>query len=822
MPLLWKSAVAVADTMKKILPVIRLLLPFALAGFTAFVLLVSSAFLYVSPKLPSRDSYTNIRLENPLRVFTSDGKLLAEFGSRRSNPIKYGEIPPQVIQALISSEDKRFYAHKGVDMLGLLRSIAGIITGNDWGGGSTITMQVTKNFFFEGESAYSRKFKEVLLAIKMEKELSKEEIIELYLNRTFFGVSAYGIKAAARQYYDKEVEQLTLAEAATLIGILPRPNAYNPLQSQELALAERTRVLRRMRDQGMINNGQFEAAMTSPETAQRYGRQPDLDAPYVAELVRLEMVARYGELALTDGFEVYTTINSEMQRIADQALVNGLERYDRNHGYRGRENHLSPSEDGSIAAWLDILTTIPTVAAQQPAFVQSVAERSITALLKNGESVTLDWDGIRWAKRFITTSSWGSSPRSAFEVAEPGDLIRVTRNADGNWMLGQVPAVNGGLVSLNPSNGAILALAGGYDFYASSFNRITQAKRQPGSNFKPFLYAAALENGYTPASLINDAPLARSDYRPENFEGNFLGPIRLKYALTQSKNLVSLRLYEALGENVVLPYMGRFGFNEQDIPRNDLTVAIGSHAVTPLEVATGYAVFANGGYLVEPYLIDRIVNFNDGEVFNARPATVCHLCELPDPAEAELLPGSGTTFDGDAEPLETAVLPQAPRVIDERVAYIMNTILRSVITEGSGRGIGRAINRQDLAGKTGTTNDNKDLWFSGFNGNLVTTVYVGYDQPEGLGRAEQAATVAVPIWIDFMKPVLGDSPQAMMAQPDGLATVRINRETGLRALPDDSNAIFEIFREEDLPPYSAGASPENSQQPAAEPFDPLF
>jgi len=818
MTFIWKSPVA--DAMKKILHVIRLLLPLALAGFTAFILLVSSAFLYVSPKLPSRDSYTNIRLENPLRVFTSDGKLLAEFGSRRSNPIKYGEIPPHVIQALISSEDKRFYTHKGVDMLGLLRSVAGIATGNDWGGGSTITMQVTKNFFFEGESAYSRKFKEVLLAIKMEKELSKEEIIELYLNRTFFGVSAYGIKAAARQYYDKEVEQLTLAETATLIGILPRPNAYNPLQSRELALTERTRVLRRMHDQGMINNGQFELALTSPETAQRYGRQPDLDAPYVAELVRLEMVDRYGELALTDGFEVYTTINSEMQRIADQALVNGLERYDRNHGYRGRENHLRPAEDGTTAAWLDVLAATPTVAAQQPAFVQSVAERSIIALLKTGESVTLEWDGIRWAKRFISPSSWGSSPRSAFEVAEPGDLIRVSRNADGNWMLGQVPAVNGGLVSLNPANGAILALAGGYDFYASSFNRITQAKRQPGSNFKPFLYAAALENGYTPASLINDAPLARSDYRPENFEGNFLGPIRLKYALTQSKNLVSLRLYEALGENVVLPYMNRFGFNEQEIPRNDLTVAIGSHAVTPLEVASGYTVFANGGYMVKPYLVDRIVNFNDGEVYKARPATVCHLCELPDTAEAELLTGSAAALETDAP--ESATLPQAPRVIDERAAYIMNTILRSVITEGSGRGIGRAINRQDLAGKTGTTNDNKDLWFSGFNGNLVTTVYVGYDQPEGLGRAEQAATVAVPIWIDFMKPVLGDSAPAMMAQPDGLVTVRINRETGLRALPDDSNAIFEIFREEDLPPYSAGTSPDNSQQPGTEPFDPLF
>lgn len=807
--------------MKKLLPSIRLLLTLALAGLTAFTLLVSSAFLYVSPKLPKRDSYTNIRLENPLRVFTADGKLLAEFGSRRSNPIKYNEIPLQVIQALIASEDRRFYNHGGVDTLGLLRSIAGILTGNDWGGGSTITMQVTKNFFFEGESAYSRKFKEVLLALKMEKELSKEEIIELYLNRTFFGVSAYGIKAAASQYYDKQVDQLSLAEIATLVGILPRPNAYNPLQSLELSRSERARVLRRMRDQGMINRSQYELALASPETARRYGRQPDLDAPYVAELVRLEMVERYGELALTDGFEVHTTIDSRLQGLADLALAKGLERYDRNHGYRGAEQHLAPTEDGSTRHWHEVLAATPTVAGQEPAFVQAVSDRSITALLKSGESTTLGWDGLRWAKRFLDTDSWGASPRSALEIAEPGDLIRVTRDETGNWMLGQIPAANGGLVSLHPANGAILALAGGYDFYRSSFNRITQARRQPGSNFKPFLYAAALANGYTTATLINDAPLARSDYRPQNYEGDFLGPIRLKYALTQSKNLVSLRLYEALGEDVALPYIGRFGFDEKAIPRKDLTIAIGSHAVTPLAMAAGYAVFANGGYKVEPYLIERIVNFNDGEVYQARPVTVCGACaRQADVAQAvsDKLPG---VPEAEGDTPEIPSLPPAPRVIDERTAYIMNTILRSVITEGSGRGVERAINRQDLAGKTGTTNDATDLWFSGFNGDMVTTVYVGYDQPQSLGR-EQAATVAVPIWIDFMKPALEGKPQNMMAQPDGLVTVRINRATGLRALPDDRNAIFEIFREEDLPPYDTGASPQNQPQQDQETFDPLF
>ncbi len=790
-------------------PRIKQLLKFmswwALAGMAGSAMLVSSGFLYLSPKLPDKQSYTNIRLENPLRIFSRDGKLLAEFGSRRSNPVSYDAIPLQVVNALVSSEDKRFYEHHGVDLFGLLRSVVGIVTGNDWGGGSTITMQVTKNFFFEGEAPYSRKFKEILLAIKMENELSKEEILELYLNRTFFGISAYGIAAAARQYYDKDVNDLSLAEIATLIGIMPRPNAYNPLQSPQRALEERGRVLRRMLDQGMINEGEYDIALTSPETARRYGRQPDLAAPYIAEMVRLDMVARYGEVALTDGYEVYTTVDSQMQAAADKALEQGLERYDRTHGYRGRENHYNPSADGTTTAWVNILAQTPIVADQHPAFVTNVDDQSITALRSDGQEILLDWDGIRWAKPFINVNAWGASPRNAREVAVVGDLIRITQDANGKWMLGQVPAVNGGLVSLDPNNGAILALAGGYDFNANSFNRITQAKRQPGSNFKPFLYSAALENGYTAATLINDAPLARSDYRPENFGGDFMGPIRLKYALTQSKNLVSLRLFEALGEDVALPYIARFGFKQQDFPRDDLTVAIGSHAVLPLEVATGYTVFANGGYKIEPYLIDRIVNFNDGEVFQAHPVTVCRQCEIAPSTQAQsdasiAIPASATTTDILSNPV-------APRVLEERTTYIMNSILKSVITDGSARSVDRAFERTDLAGKTGTTNDAFDLWFSGFNGDVEATVYIGYDQPQSLGSNEQAATVSLPIWIDYMKVVLEGKPENSMGQPDGVATVRINSKTGLRARPGEADALFEIFKAEELPPYADEGTP---------------
>ena len=803
----------------RLIKLIKFLVWWAVTGLAGLVMVGASEFLYLSPKLPDKASYTNIRLENPLRIFSSDGKLLAEFGSRRSNPVSFESIPTQIVNALISSEDKRFYEHNGVDSIGLLRSVVGILTGQDWGGGSTITMQVTKNFFFEGEPAYSRKFKEILLAIKMEKELSKEEILELYLNRTFFGISAYGIAAAARQYYDKEISELTLPEIATMVGIMPRPNSWNPLQSPDKAHEERSRVLRRMLDQDMITEAEYEMAISSPETARRYGRQPELNAPYIAEMVRLEMVARYGELALTDGYEVYTTVDSKMQAAADKALKAGLERYDRTHGYRGPENHFNPSPDASTTQWLGILANTQVVADQQPAFVIAVADQSLTALLSDGQQVSIGWEGIRWAKPFINNSAWGSTPGNAREVASVGDLVRITHDKDGKWMLGQVPAVNGGLVSLNPNNGAILALAGGYDFNASSFNRITQAKRQPGSNFKPFLYTAALEHGYTAATLINDAPLARADYRPENFGGDFMGPIRLKYALTQSKNLVSLRLYEALGEDVVLPYVARFGFKQEEFPRDDLTVAIGSHAVLPLEIATGYTTFANGGYKVEPYLIDRIVNFNDGDVYQAHPITVCKECSANAPA-SEGSSGPATNSDPAAE---IPGNPVAKRVLDERTTYIMNSILKSVITEGSARSVDRAFERTDLAGKTGTTDDAFDLWFSGFNADVEATVYVGYDQPQTLGSNEQASTVSLPIWIDYMQAVLEGRPENSMAQPDGVATVRINSKTGLRARPGEPDSIFEIFKAEELPPYSDGGDDASGDKPAqAKKEEPLF
>lgn len=768
-----------------------------LAGMLGVVLVCASAFLYLSPKLPSAESYRHLRLENPLRIFSADGKLIAEFGNQRRDPVRYEEIPPQLINALIASEDSRFYSHNGVDLRALARSVIGIVSGRQSGGGSTLTMQVAKNISFAGEDPYSRKFKEILLALQIERELGKQEILELYFNLSFFGISAYGISAASTQYYDKPPAELSLSEMATMVAILPAPNTYNPLRSPELARALRSRVLRRMHELDMISRQQRDLANSAPLTAERHGRSTELQAHYIAEMIRQQMVERYGEKAMIDGFEVYTTVDSRLQQLADKALETGLENYDHRHGYRGPENHYSPgdSEGEPTERWLELLAGRQVVADQHPAFVTEVRERGFTALLKTGEEIDVDWEGMRWAKRYINVDAWGSTPDSAGEVLEPGDLIRVTPGPEGAWQLGQVPAVNGAMVALEPDNGAIRALSGGYDFFASRFNRVTQAQRQPGSNFKPFLYAAALENGYTAASLINDAPLPRSDYRPENFNREFMGPIRLKYALVNSKNLVSLRLYDALGEDVVLPYVDRFGFNSVAFPRNDLTVAIGSHAVTPLEIAAGYSVFANGGHQVEPYLIERIENFNDGLVYKARPREVCDPCGLPEPMEI-------TPADGSSAPEFYQMPNPAEQVIDERVAYIMNSMLRSVITDGSGRPANRAIGRADLAGKTGTTNEAADLWFSGYNGDLLSTVYVGFDQPSSLGRSEQAATVSLPIWIDFMKTALEGKPERVMSQPDGLVTVRIDPKTGLRTHASDENAIFETFLEDRVPEFN--------------------
>lgn len=748
----------------------------ALAGIT---MVAMAAYLYLAPLLPAAETYRDVRLETPLRIYTADNRLIDEIGNRR-NPVSFDEVPPLLTDALIATEDVRFYSHPGVDIQSLGRGFYGFITGNALGGGSTITMQLANNLSFDSDNVYLRKFKEIPFALQIQRELTKEEILTLYLNTIYFGAGADGIGAAAYVYYGKEVSDLTLAEAAMMISLLPCPSTCNPLANPERAIARRETRLRNMLAENMITRAEYEAANAEPVTAQRRNRNIEVPAPYVAEMVRQQLYDEFGEETYSRGFEVVTTIDGDKQLAANKALVEGLEiYYDKRHGYRGPDAHYPPDLLDPRAAWLEQLEAVPEYASQQPAIVTSVQGLSFSALLKSGNTITVPWEGIDWAYAFRSRNEAWPPPQTASDVVQVGDLIRLKETAAG-WELGQVPDIQGALVSMSPSDGGILALVGGYDFRRSQVNRVT-TPRPPGSNFKPFLYGAALEQGYTAATTINDAPITRGDYRPNNYENNFLGPITLRYALQQSRNVPAVRLYDQLGSETVLPFAKRFGFPTENFPRNDLTVALGSQDVQPLEIVTGYSAIANGGYKVDPWLIKEIRNDADGVLYQANPRVVCE-------QNCQQLTGEDSGSQ----------LP-APRIMEARAAYILNSMLRSVITDGSGARVSRELNRGDLMGKTGTTNGPQELWFSGFNRDIATTVFIGFDQPEPLGEREQGATVAVPIWIDYMREALDGAPLNTMGRPDGVVDRLIDRDTGAPATPGDPNAVFEYFREENAP-----------------------
>jgi len=748
----------------------------ALAGIT---MVAMAAYLYLAPLLPAAETYRDVRLETPLRIYTADNRLIDEIGNRR-NPVTFEEIPPLLTEALIATEDVRFYSHPGVDIQSLGRGFYGFITGNALGGGSTITMQLANNLSFDSDNVYLRKFKEIPFALQIQRELTREEILTLYLNTIYFGAGADGIGAAAYVYYGKEPSELTLAEAAMMISLLPCPSTCNPLANPERAIARRETRLRNMLAENMITRAEYEAANAEPVTALRRNRNIEVPAPYVAEMVRQQLYDEFGEETYSRGFEVVTTVDGDKQLAANKALIDGLEiYYDKRHGYRGPDAHFPPDLLDPRSEWLRQLDPIPEYGSQQPAIVTSVQGLSFSAMLKSGNTITVPWEGIDWAYAFRSRNEAWPPPQTASDVVQVGDLIRL-KETDAGWELGQVPDIQGALVSMSPTDGGILALVGGYDFRRSQVNRVT-TPRPPGSNFKPFLYGAALEQGYTAATTINDAPITRGDYRPNNYENNFLGPITLRYALQQSRNVPAVRLYDQLGADKVLPFARRFGFPTENFPRNDLTVALGSQDVQPLEIVTGYSAIANGGYKVDPWLIKEIRNDADGVLYKAAPRVVCEQnCQQTGGENA------------------TGQLP-APRIMDARAAYILNSMLRSVITDGSGARVSRELNRGDLMGKTGTTNGPQELWFSGFNRDIATTVFVGFDQPEPLGEREQGATVAVPIWIDYMRKALDGAPLRTMSRPDGIVDRLIDKDTGAPATPGDANAVFEYFREENAP-----------------------
>lgn len=768
---------------------------------------------YILPQLPPVESLKEVRLQMPLKVFTADRRLIAEFGEKRRAPVAIDAVPPLLKQAFIAAEDDRFYQHPGVDWMAIVRAVVGLVhTHEKKQGGSTITMQVARNFFLSPEKTYERKLKEVVLACVIERDLSKDEILELYLNKIFLGHRAYGVGAAAQVYYGTTLDKLDLAQMAMIAGLPKAPSRSNPITDPDAARERRTYVLGRMLKLGYIDQTQYTAAVDAPVNAQWHGQAVEVPAPHIAEMVRDFMLTKYGDAAYTSGYQVMTTVTSELQLAASKAVRGALFDYDRRHGYRGAEAkvQLAPQED--TATWHRILTKYGDSAGLQAALVLTVQDRQVVAFHDGGGVITIPWEGLSWARKYLSVDGVGAAPGKAGELVQRGDVIRVrwmapdadpklakTAAAAGYWRLDQVPAVEGALVSLDPDDGKVLALVGGLDFEHSEFNRVTQARRQPGSNFKPFVYSAALDQGFTAASFINDAPIVfetpglENAWRPENFSGNYFGPMRLREALTKSRNLVSIRLLRAVGIKYTLDFVQRYGFKRDELPAN-LSLALGTGEVTPFELVRAYAVLANGGYRVEPYFVSRIETAAGEEFFHATPATVCRECEKL------ALDGDGEPADIDALRDMQAVPPSnvAPRVVAAENVWIMDSILQDVIKYGTATRA-RALERKDLAGKTGTTNDQKDAWFSGFNARNVTTVWVGFDRVAPLGRAETGAQAALPMWMDYMRVALDGMPETEIEQPPGVVTVRIDPDTGRLAGANNPHAIFESFRAADVP-----------------------
>jgi penicillin-binding protein 1A len=773
----------------------------------------SGAFLYLSPTLPSVESLRQVQLQIPLRVYSSDAKLIAEFGEMRRSPIRFDEIPKEFISALLAAEDDNFANHYGVDVTSLMRAATQLLkSGQIQTGGSTITMQVAKNFFLTSERSFSRKITEILLALQIERELSKDEILELYVNKIYLGNRAYGIEAAAHVYYGKSMRELNLAQMAMIAGLPKAPSRYNPLVNPTRAKERRDWILGRLYRLGRIDQATYETALAEEVDARYHVPAPELSAPYIAEMARAEMVGRYGSEAYTEGFNVTTTVPSQLQEVANSALREGLIDYDQRHGYRGPESRLPGM---TRETWLAELGKFRSIGGLEPAVVTQVEKSGILVLTRGGEEQAVSWDSMKWARPFLSTNSLGPRPQQPADVAQVGDIVRVQRQADGSLRFLQIPAAQSALVSLDPYSGAIQALVGGFSFDQSNYNRAVQAKRQPGSSFKPFIYSAALDSGYTAATLVNDAPIILSDdylsqkWRPKNDNNTFLGPIRLREALYKSRNLVSIRLLQDMGIDRSLRYIERFGFEPQDLPRN-LSLALGTASLTPLEIAEGWATFANGGYKVEPYLIERIDDRNGKPLFHANPARV--------PSSAPATDSATLAVNAIGElPLEEPKV--AEQIIDERTAYIMTSMLQDVIKRGTGRRA-LALGRDDLAGKTGTTNESKDSWFSGYNADYVTTVWAGFDQPESLGRHEYGGTVALPIWMSYMGAVLKDRPSHRPKEPKGLLTLRVDPLSGRAAAPGTPDAYFELFKSEDSPPpmseFEPGMGVPGSPLPADE------
>ena len=751
--------------------------------------------MYLSPTLPSLQEIKTASLEMPLQIYSSDNKLIGQYGNRLSLPVKYDEIPVNLTNAFLAAEDASFFQHSGISIKGLGRAVTEVVTDDEGQtGGSTITMQVAKNYFLSSERTLNRKLTELFLARKMEDELSKDEILTLYVNKIYLGEGAYGIRAAARKYYSKSLDNLNIAEMAMLAGLPKAPSKYNPVANPSRALTRRNWIIGRMYELNYINKAQRDEAVSSPINLNLYQEKLDVNMPYLAEMTRYALVSRYGEQVVNGGWRVRLTVDSQAQIDAEKAVLKGLIDYDHRHGWRGAEANDEPLENFSRYSNMS------------PAKVTKVSSRSFDALMLSGETVTVNWSGMRWARKYISADRFGNSPSNAAQIVNEDDIIRLVPTDSGNWQLAQIPDVQGSLVSLDPETGAVNALVGGFDFNHSKFNRAVQGWRQPGSTIKPLVYTAALEKGYRPDSIVSDQPIQVGDWKPKNSDGRFLGDITLRRGLYLSRNLVSIRLLQAIGISDARNLLDQFGLDKEKLPTT-LSLALGAGQATTLQMATAYATFANGGHRVQPYFIKQIYNYDNKLLFQANPQRACALCfnEQLEEANLELvenynktdeeiaanddsvtdennLEGTENATDAATEPttvkpidlsiynatpdadrlkapvIQYVTATQAPRILQPRVAFEMANILRDVVQRGTAVRA-RSLGRDDIGGKTGTTNEAKDAWFAGFHPTNATIVWMGFDQPSTLGRREYGGVAALPVWVDFMRAQLKDTPR---------------------------------------------------------------
>ncbi|MEK9134082.1 MAG: penicillin-binding protein 1A [Pseudomonadota bacterium] len=772
--------------------------------FASGVVMLTLVALILTPTLPALDDLSGAQLKVPMRVYTSDGQLIAEFGEEKRIPVRIDEVPDLLIKSVLAAEDRSFFYHHGVDFAGILRAtLHNLRTQSAGQGASTITMQVARNFFLSPEKTYSRKIKEILLAFKIERELSKEQILELYFNKIFLGHRAYGFAAAAQVYYGKTLKELTLPEMAMLAGLPKAPSRDNPLTNPDNAVERRNAILRQMQNLGFIDEAAYTQAVNTPLAAGKHAYKFNVEAPYVAEMVRQYMIQAYDEKTYAGGFHVYTTINTNDQQAAVKALRDGLLEYERRHGYRGPAGRVTVRGEPDKEHLDDVLKDYRVVGDLLPGVVFKVDEKSAQVYTQDGTIAEIGWPGLAWARAYIDENTLGAAPKKAADVLKSGDIIYLEaienpalQQEIGPWRLAGIPEVSGALVSLRPSDGAVLALTGGFDFYQSGFNRVTQAERQPGSSIKPFIFSAALDKGFTAASTVSGAPIVmegespEDEWRPEDYSKKFFGPTRLRKALAQSLNLVAVRLLRAIGVSYAAEYLERFGFEPAKLPRN-LSLALGTASATPMQMVNAFAVFANGGYRVTPYFIARIEDANHNVLEQAKPALICRDCDVPGTAGAATGPAPAAPAPANPS-TDKDKPPTAPRVLSPEVSFLMTSMMQDVIREGTGQKA-LVLGRKDLSGKTGTTNDYRDAWFSGFNADMVTTAWIGFDQPASLGRGETGARAALPIWIDFMRTALQGIPEKPLTPPQNVVRLTVNSETGKPTTADDPQAMEEYF-----------------------------